>query len=189
VYINPALKPKPAALLHGGGHERGLRSGTLNVPGIVGLGVASKLIQQRLAADDLHIRTMRDLFEKRIVTELECVYVNGNKSHRLPGVSNLLIKYTDSQAVMTKFRSKLAISSGSACSSADPAPSHVLRAMGLSEAEAKGSYRISMGRHTTPGETEAAANLLIEAVREYRAQSPLWEMHLKGIEAEHPDLK
>ncbi len=182
MYINPDLKPKPTPLILGGGHERGYRSGTLNVPAIAGMGEAAKIAKVEMEGNTERIQKFRDHFEKRVLNALEEVRVNGNIDKRLPSVSNLCVRLTDSQAVMTKFRSKLAISSGSACSSADPAPSHVLLAMGLSEEDAKASYRISFGCPVTEEEVEAAAEIFIEAVKEYRHQSPIWEMHKNGID-------
>jgi len=182
LYINPLLKTKPAALIHGGGHERGYRSGTLNVPGIIGLGTAAHLRQLGKDTNNKAIRNYRDQFESLILSSLEEVSINGNKEHRLSTVSNLRVKYVDSQAVMTRFRSRLAISSGSACSSINPEPSHVLLAMGLTVAEAKGSFRISLGIPTTLEEIEKAAELLIESIQEERSQSPVWQMFKSGID-------
>ena len=189
VYINPHLKFKPTALIHGGGHENGLRSGTLNVPAIVGLGTACQIIHERLLEDEQRISDLRDYFEIKVLAALEETEINGNREHRLPTVSNLCVRYVDSQSVMTKFRTKLAISSGSACSSADPSPSHVLLAMGLTENEAKGSFRFSFGRPTTQKEVDEAATIFIDAVKEYRSQSPAWGMHLKGIDVDSLDLR
>lgn len=182
LYINPSLRLKPAALIHGGGHERGFRSGTLNVPGIVGIGAASILRKENLPADQDRILPYRDLLEKTILSALEEVSINGHVDDRLHTVSNLKVSYVDSQAVMTRFRSDLAISSGSACSSANPEPSHVLLAMGLTPAEAKGSFRISLGVPTTLAEIEIAARIFIEAVEAERAQSPVWQMFKQGID-------
>ncbi len=182
LYINPSMKVKPAALIHGGGHERGYRSGTLNVPGIVGLGAASVLRKENLHADQGRILKYRDLFEKTILSCLEEVSINGHADDRLHTVSNLKVRFVDSQAVMSRFRSDLAISSGSACSSANPEPSHVLLAMGLTPAEAKGSFRISLGVPTTLAEIEIAARIFIEAVEAERAQSPVWQMFKQGID-------
>ena len=175
-------KLKPVPLLHGGGHEHGVRAGTLNTPGIVGLGMACKLISDVLSADMEHMHRLRNEFEKKVITQLEAVKINGDTNHRLSSVSNLKINFTDSQAVMTKLRTKLAISSGSACSSANPAPSHVLLAMGLTATQAKASFRISFGRMSTQQEMESAAELLIHAVQEYRSQSPVWQMFKQGID-------
>ncbi|MBK9104921.1 MAG: cysteine desulfurase [Saprospiraceae bacterium] len=182
VWINPSMRVKPAALIHGGGHERGFRSGTLNVPGIVGFGVASELRLQQMHTDQLRIGKYRDQFEKAILSSLEEVTINGDQQNRLPTVSNLKVGFVDSQSVMTRFRSQLAISSGSACSSANPEPSHVLLAMGLRPVEAKGSFRISLGTPTTAGEVEQAARIMIEAIEAERAQSPVWQMFKQGID-------
>lgn len=182
LFINPSMKVKPAALIHGGGHERGYRSGTLNVPGIVGLGSASALRKESLLTDQDRLLQLRDQFEKSILTDLEEVSANGHVCDRLHTVSNLKVRFVDSQAVMSRFRSDLAISSGSACSSANPEPSHVLLAMGLTPAEAKGSFRISLGVPTTLAEIEIAARIFIEAVEAERAQSPVWQMFKQGMD-------
>jgi cysteine desulfurase len=132
--------------------------------------------------DMKRLKSLRDKFENKFLSTLEHVGVNGSIDQRLYTVSNLKVAKVDSQAVMTKLRTKLAISSGSACSSADTSPSHVLIAMGLSAEEAKGSFRISLGTPTTPDEIELAANLLSEAITEYRSESPVWQMFKQGIE-------
>ncbi|MBK9981475.1 MAG: cysteine desulfurase [Saprospiraceae bacterium] len=183
IYMNTKEKKlKPEPLIHGGGHEMGFRSGTLNVPGIVGLGMASHLRQSNMDGDMERIKSLIDKFENKLLSTLEHVSVNGSLDHRLYTVSNLKVAKVDSQAVMTKLRTKLAISSGSACSSADPSPSHVLLAMGLSAEEAKGSFRISLGVPTTSAEMELGTKLLSEAILEYRSESPVWQMFKQGIE-------
>ena len=183
VYLaNNEKKLRPEPLLHGGGHEKGMRSGTVNVPGAVGLGAAAQFAGMKFDLFATSIKTMRDEFEQQILTSLEDVTINGSIDQRLPTVSNLRILHVDSQAVMTKLRTNLSISSGSACSSADPAPSHVLLAMGLTHAEAKSSFRISLGLPSNQEEMTMAAKWLIEAVREYREQSPVWQMYKQGID-------
>lgn len=182
VYIQPDLKPKPTPLIHGGGHEKGFRSGTLNVPAIVGMGEAASIGAHEMEADKNRIKSLRDLFERYVMDEIEEVKINGHTENRLHTVSNLCVRLTDSQGVMTKFRHKLAISSGSACSSANPEPSHVLLAMGLGEDNAKASYRFSFGRMSTEEEVKEAARIFCEAVNEYREHSPLWEMHKNGVD-------
>jgi len=181
LYINPSMKVKPAALIHGGGHERGYRSGTLNVTGIIGLGAASALRRENLSADQVRIHQYRDHFEKTILASIEEVSVNGSLENRLSTVSNLKVRFVDSQAVISRFRSDLAISSGSACSSANPEPSHVLIAMGLTPADAKGSFRVSLGVPTTMAEIESAAKIFVKAIEAERAQSPVWQMFKQGI--------
>lgn len=182
LYINPSMKVKPAALIHGGGHERGYRSGTLNVPGIVGLGAASALSKENQITDQHRLRQYRDQFEKTILSTIEEVSVNGHVNDRLSTVSNLMVRFVDSQAVMSRFRSELAISSGSACSSANPEPSHVLLAMGLTPTEAKGSFRISLGVPTTLTDMESATRIFVEAITAERTQSPVWQMFKQGID-------
>ena len=183
VWVDPAwLRYKPDPLLHGGGHERGLRSGTLNVPGIVGLGAAAALRAARMEDDARRICALRDRLESRILAGCPETAVNGGDVARLPTVTNLMVRFTESQAVMSRFRHRLAISSGSACSSANPEPSHVLRAMGLSPAEAKASYRFSLGAMTTEAEVDAAADLFIAAVTAHRAESPVWQMFRRGMD-------
>jgi cysteine desulfurase len=182
LYINPAMKTKPVALIHGGGHERGYRSGTLNVPGIVGLGAACAIRQENLLVDHDRLCQLRDEFEKTMLTAVEEVAVNGHSINRLPTVSNLKVRFVDSQAVMSRFRTDLAISSGSACSSANPEPSQVLLAMGLTPTEAKGSFRISLGVPTTKDEIEMATRIFMEAIAVERAQSPVWQMFKQGID-------
>lgn len=174
-------KIKPDALIHGGGHEMGYRSGTLNVPGIVGLGAASELHNAISFTELSRMEILRNRFESIVISSVEEVEINGSSEHRLPTVSNLKVLHVDSQAVMTKLRTKIAISSGSACSSADPSPSHVLLSMGLSVAEAKASFRISLGWPTTEEEIEMAAGWLGEAINDYRIQSPVWQMFKQGI--------
>ncbi len=182
LYINQSLKPKPDALIHGGGHEEGFRAGTLNVPGIVGLGEAAAICKESIDSSSGAIRAFRDHFEGTILKALEKVSINGHPKERLPSVSNIAVMGVDSQAVMSRFRTKLAISSGSACSSAHPAPSHVLLAMGLTAAEAKSSFRISFGTPTTKDEVDRAAQLFIDAINTERAISPIWQMIQEGID-------
>lgn len=173
-------KLKPQALIHGGGHEMGYRSGTLNVPGIVGLGTAAVLSKSN--DDDPRIQVLRDSLENSILSALESVDINGSMENRLSTVSNLKVSFVDSQAIMTKLRTRLSISSGSACSSADPAPSHVLLAMGLTHEDAKGSFRISLGKPTSMQDVQSASKLLIDAINEYRSESPVWQMFKQGID-------
>ncbi len=183
IYIDTKEKKlKPEPLLHGGGHEMGFRSGTLNVPGIVGLGIAAQLRNSQMDEDYERIKKLRDEFENNILSSLEYVSINGSIDQRLYTVSNLKVSKVDSQAVLTKLRTRLAISSGSACSSADPSPSHVLMAMGLSAVAAKGSFRISLGTPTTSAEMNIAVKLLSDAIMEYREESPVWQMFKQGIE-------
>lgn len=183
VYLHPTIRRyKPEPLLHGGGHEGHLRSGTLNVPGIVGLGATAAHCRANMLAEGPRLASLRDQLEASLLQGCPEARINGDLFDRLPTVTNILLRFTESQAVMSKFRSRLAISSGSACSSADPSPSHVLLAMGLSQAEARASFRFSLGVPTSEAEVDAAAAMFIEAVAAYRADSPVWQMHLQGLE-------
>ena len=183
LYIrSDSRKVKPAPLIHGGGHEKGFRSGTLNVPGIVGLGKAAELRTIEMVSDALRMEKLRDQFEQNMISGLEEVTINGDPQFRLPTVSNLSVRFVDSQSVMNRFRDQLALSSGSACSSANPEPSHVLMAMGLSATEAKGSFRVSLGAPTTMKEMEEAARIMITAIQAERLQNPVWQMFKQGID-------
>jgi cysteine desulfurase len=166
------------AQMDGGGHERGMRSGTLNVPGIVGLGKACELAAQELEKDAEHGRRLRDLFEKRIFDNLDYVYVNGDPEHRLPHATNLSFAYVEGESLIMG----IAVSSGSACTSASLEPSHVLRACGVGDELAHSSIRFSFGRMTTEEETIAAADQVIAAVKRLRELSPLYEMAQEGID-------
>ena len=135
-----------------------------------------------MSADYLKLKAIRDHFESTVLATVPNVLVNGHAEYRLPSVSNLRVMGVDSQAVMSRFRTKLAISSGSACSSADPEPSHVLLAMGLTTSEAKGSFRVSFGVPTTSEEVEQAAVIFREAIEAEREISPLWLMFRQGID-------
>jgi cysteine desulfurase len=181
IYVDPTKKSKPAALIHGGGHEHAMRSGTLNVPGIVGMGFAAQLANGVKHDDKNRIASLRDDIESELINALEGVTINGNAQNRIHTVSNLQIAWVDSQAIMSAFRNKLAIAAGSACSAADPTPSHVLLAMGLTPAQAKGSVRISVGRFTTSDEIARASRLIIQAVNDYRTKSPAWNMYKQGL--------
>ncbi len=183
MYVNrDLLRYKPEPLLHGGGHEHGLRSGTLNVPGIVGLGAAAHHRTKHLAEEQARLQALQDRFEKGILDQIEAVQVNGGAVRRLPSVSNIMVRFVDSQAVMSSFRHQLAISSGSACSSANPEPSHVLRAMGLSDAAAKASFRFSFGAMTMEEQVDRALGILLAAIEKYRSESPVWQMYKQGLD-------
>ncbi len=170
-------KVQVAAQVYGGGHEGGRRSGTLNVPGIVGFGQAAALAQSLMQAEAERLRKLRGRLEERLLSEVPAAFRNGHAEHRLPHVSNLAFPYTESDTVMMRFGQELALSSGSACTSASVEPSHVLTAMGLSAAEAHSSLRFSLGRFTQPADIERAADLVQAAVAAARAGSPMWEAY------------
>ncbi|WBO82764.1 IscS subfamily cysteine desulfurase [Hymenobacter yonginensis] len=175
---NPRVKV--TAQMDGGGHERGMRSGTLNVPGIVGLGKACELAKQEMAADTARLSTLRDRLEKELLT-LEESYVNGSVEHRLPHVANISFKYVEGEGLMMGVKD-LAVSSGSACTSASLEPSYVLKALGLSDDLAHSSLRFGLSRFTTDEQIDYAINHVKEAVTKLREMSPLWEMFKEGID-------
>ncbi|MBO2008994.1 IscS subfamily cysteine desulfurase [Hymenobacter negativus] len=175
---NPRVKV--TAQMDGGGHERGMRSGTLNVPGIVGLGKACELARLEMAADTARLSAMRDRLEKELTT-LEESYVNGSVEHRLPHVTNISFKYVEGEGLMMGVKD-LAVSSGSACTSASLEPSYVLKALGLSDDLAHSSLRFGLSRFTTDEQIDYAINHVKEAVTKLREMSPLWEMFKEGVD-------
>ncbi|GAB3226413.1 IscS subfamily cysteine desulfurase [Hymenobacter seoulensis] len=175
---NPRVKV--TAQMDGGGHERGMRSGTLNVPGIVGLGKACELARLEMAADTERLSKMRDRLERELLT-LEESYVNGSREHRLPHVANISFKYVEGEGLMMGVKD-LAVSSGSACTSASLEPSYVLKALGLSDDLAHSSLRFGLSRFTTDEQIDYAINHVKEAVTKLREMSPLWEMFKEGID-------
>ncbi|HEX8348910.1 MAG TPA: IscS subfamily cysteine desulfurase [Hymenobacter sp.] len=175
---NPRVKV--TAQMDGGGHERGMRSGTLNVPGIVGLGKACELSRLEMAADTARLSAMRDRLEASLL-ELEESYVNGSREHRLPHVTNISFKYVEGEGLMMGVKD-LAVSSGSACTSASLEPSYVLKALGLSDDLAHSSLRFGLSRFTTDEQIDYAIGHVKEAVTKLREMSPLWEMFKEGID-------
>ena len=162
---NPRVTMTP--LMHGGGHEKGYRSGTLNVPAIVGFGKAAELAALALTQDIPRIRALRDELQKGILAELDGVRVNGHPEHRIAENLSLSFERLDSQSLIMSLR-ELAVSAGSACTSGNPDPSHVLRAIGLSDELARNTIRISLGRTTSEAEVKYAMSKIIEKVREFR---------------------
>ena len=169
------------AQMDGGGHERGMRSGTLNVPGIVGLGAACEIARVDLDQDTEHSRTLRDYFEGRILAALDHVHLNGDKEHRLPNNSNLSFSYVEGESMIMGIKD-IAVSSGSACTSASLEPSHVLRAMGVGDELAHSSIRFGFGRFTTREQVDFAIEQVVGAVKRLRELSPLYEMVQEGID-------
>jgi cysteine desulfurase len=158
---------KLAPLIHGGGHEGGMRSGTLNAPGIVGLGMAMELASGWISEYQMTVRSLRDQLETELL-KLPSVFVNGSVEQRLPHVSNLRFEGINASSLMTSLSRELAVASGSACTSADPGPSHVLQALGLSTDQAKASLRFSLGRGNTREEVERTIELVRGSVEELR---------------------
>ncbi|SMB98196.1 cysteine desulfurase IscS [Hymenobacter roseosalivarius DSM 11622] len=175
---NPRVKV--TAQMDGGGHERGMRSGTLNVPGIVGLGKACELARLEMATDTERLSKMRDRLESSLL-ELEESYVNGSREHRLPHVTNISFTYVEGEGLMMGVKD-LAVSSGSACTSASLEPSYVLKALGLSDDLAHSSLRFGLSRFTTDEQINYAINHVKEAVTKLREMSPLWEMFKEGVD-------
>ncbi|TCD01082.1 IscS subfamily cysteine desulfurase [Pedobacter psychroterrae] len=175
---NPRVKV--TAQMDGGGHERGMRSGTLNVPGIVGLGKACELCRLEMDSEAQRLSGLRDKLESAL-TQLEESYVNGNVQHRLPHVANISFKYVEGEGLMMAMKD-LAVSSGSACTSASLEPSYVLKSLGLSDDLAHSSIRFGLGRFTTEEEIDYAIENTKKAVNHLRDLSPLWEMFKEGID-------
>ncbi len=175
---NPRVKV--TAQMDGGGHERGMRSGTLNVPGIVGLGKACELARLEMHQDAVRLSALRDKLENAL-TQLEESYVNGNREHRLPHTANISFKYVEGEGLMMAMKD-LAVSSGSACTSASLEPSYVLKSLGLSDDLAHSSIRFGLGRFTTEEEVDRAIEVTRNAVTHLRELSPLWEMFKEGID-------
>ncbi|MBI1353501.1 MAG: aminotransferase class V-fold PLP-dependent enzyme [Acidobacteria bacterium] len=170
LYVRAGLREKMEAQMHGGGHERGLRSGTLNVPGVVGLGAACEIAAAESDAEAERLSALRDRLLERLTAELDGVHVNGLLAPRLPNNLNVSFEGVDGETLLGKLDG-VAVSSGSACTTADPQPSHVLRALGLSDKLAQASLRFGLGRSTTAEEIEQAADQVIAAVRRLRALS------------------
>lgn len=175
---NPRVKV--TAQMDGGGHERGMRSGTLNVPGIVGFGMACEICQKDMVADTEKITKLRDRLEKELLV-LEEAYVNGSVEHRLPHITNMSFKYVEGEGLIMGVKN-IAVSSGSACTSASLEPSYVLKALGLDDELAHSSLRFGLSRFTTDEEIDYAINHVKEAVLKLREMSPLWEMFKEGID-------
>jgi cysteine desulfurase len=168
-------------LLDGGGHERGMRSGTLNVPGIVGFGKACELAQQEMVSEAGQLLALRDRLLAGIQAGLSHVYVNGSLEHRLPGSLNVSFAFVEGEALMMALKD-VAVSSGSACTSASLEPSYVLRACGVGEELAHTSIRFGLGRFNTADEVDHVVKLVVDKVTKLRELSPLWEMHQEGID-------
>ena len=176
---NPRVKI--TGQMDGGGHERGMRSGTLNVPGIVGFGKACELCRLEMNSEAKRISVLRDQLESAFMA-MEESYINGNVKHRLPHVSNVSFKYVEGEGLMMAMKD-IAVSSGSACTSASLEPSYVLKSLGLSDDLAHSSIRFGLGRFTTAAEIDYAIESTKKAVAQLRALSPLWEMFKEGADA------
>jgi cysteine desulfurase len=169
-----------SAIIDGGGHERGMRSGTLNVPGIVGLGKACALAMEDLPRESVRLAGLRDRLRDRITSRLDEVYLNGSIEHRLPGNLNISFAYVEGESLLMGIND-IAVSSGSACTSATLEPSYVLKALGTGDDLAHSSIRFGIGRFNTEAEVDYVADRVAETVERLRELSPLYEMAKEGI--------
>ncbi|MCB9305220.1 MAG: IscS subfamily cysteine desulfurase [Lewinellaceae bacterium] len=176
---NPRVKV--TAQIDGGGHERGMRSGTLNVPGIVGFGKAAEIAKNEMFQDAERVSRLRDKLENALV-QLEETKINGNVNSRMPHVTNISFKHVEGEGLMMTFNQHIAVSSGSACTSASLEPSYVLVAMGLGDDLAHSSIRFSLGRFTTEEDVDFAIRSVSEGVNHMRELSPIWEMYKDGVD-------
>jgi len=169
-----------SAIIDGGGHERGMRSGTLNVPSIVGLGKACAIAQEEMPQESCRLAGLRNRLRDRIMGKLDEVYINGSMDHRLPGNLNISFAYVEGESLLMGIND-IAVSSGSACTSATLEPSYVLKALGTGDDLAHSSIRFGIGRFNTEAEVDYVADRVIETVERLRELSPLYEMAKEGI--------
>lgn len=181
LYVRRKPRVRIAPQIDGGGHERGMRSGTLNVASIVGFGKAAELAQQEMAEEAARVLRLREKLRKYILDNLDLCVVNGSLEHRLPGNLNISFSYVEGEALMMAIKD-VAVSSGSACTSASLEPSYVLRALGVEEDMAHSSIRFGMGRFTTEEEIDYVGKLMVEKVKKLREMSPLYEMAKDGVD-------
>jgi len=169
------------AQIDGGGHERGMRSGTLNVPGIVGLGKACEVAGAEMSEEATKLAALRDRLKEKIMGQLDEVYINGSMEHRLPGNLNLSFAYVEGESLLMGIND-VAVSSGSACTSATLEPSYVLKALGAGDDLAHSSIRFGIGRFNTEAEVDYVAKRVVETVQRLRELSPLYEMAKEGVD-------
>jgi cysteine desulfurase len=183
LFVN-RIKPrvKVVAQMDGGGHERGMRSGTMNVPAIVGFGKAAEICMQEMEKDGARLSKLRDRLQTAFLGILEEVTINGNPNSRLPHVTNMSFKHVEGEGLMMTFNQEIGLSSGSACTSASLEPSYVLVAMGLGDDLAHSSLRFSLGRFTTDEDIDYTIQAISQGVNHMRDLSPIWEMYKEGID-------
>jgi cysteine desulfurase len=177
---NPRVRLE--AQLHGGGHERGMRSGTLYVPLIVGLGAAAERAISEMPEESVRTLKLRERLYKNVTSRLPEVYVNGNLEQRLPGNLNLSFAFVEGEALLMGLNDTVALSSGSACTSASLEPSYVLKALGVGDELAHSSLRFGIGRFNTEADVDRVSDKIVDVVTRLREMSPLWEMHQEGID-------
>ena len=170
-----------SAQVDGGGHERGMRSGTLNVPGIVGLGAACEIAREEMASEAARLTRLREKLKTKLESALDYIHVNGSMEHRLPGNLNMSFVYVEGESLLMGIN-EIAVSSGSACTSATLEPSYVLKALGLGDDVAHSSIRFGLGRFNNEAEVDYVADKLIDIVQKLRELSPLYEMVKEGID-------
>jgi len=176
-----APRVQVASQMDGGGHERGMRSGTLNVTGIAGLGEACALCQQEMATEAVRLRGLRDKLMNKLMTELDAVYINGSLDHRLPHNLNISFAYVEGESLLMGIND-VAVSSGSACTSATLEPSYVLKALGAGDDLAHSSIRFGLGRFNTEEEVDYVGDKVVDVVKKLRELSPLYEMAKEGVD-------
>ncbi len=181
LYVRRKPRVRLVAQMDGGGHERGFRSGTLNVPGIVGFGKAAALAAAERDGEAARLLALRERLRQGLLAGLDLLTVNGSLEHRLPGNLNVSFAYVEGEALMMAIKD-VAVSSGSACTSASLEPSYVLRAMGVSDDLAHSSIRFGLGRFTTQEEIDWVTRLVVEKVKKLRDMSPLYEMVKEGVD-------
>ena len=180
LYVSRKPRVRLEAQMHGGGHERGMRSGTLATHQIVGMGAAFAIAQEEMVTDNARIKRLgQRLWDG--VKGMEEVYMNGHATQRVPGNANISFNYVEGESLLMSLR-EIAVSSGSACTSASLEPSYVLRALGMNDELAHSSIRFSIGRFTTEADVDQAIELSLNAVTKLRALSPLWDMYKDGID-------
>ena len=182
LYVRRKPRVRLTPIIDGGGHERGLRSGTLNVPGIVGFGAACEVAQRELEGEGKRLTALRERLLNKLQAALPEVHLNGSHEHRLPGNLNVSFAYVEGESCLMSLNKHVAVSSGSACTSASLEPSYVLRALGLGDDLAHSSIRFGLGRFNTEEEVDYVADLVIKNVERLRALSPLWEMFQEGVD-------
>lgn len=181
LYVRRRPRVRLEALFSGGGQERGMRSGTLPTPLVVGFGVAAKIAQEEMQSEAERIRFLSDKFLKAVMDDVPDVFMNGDRETRWPGCINLSFAYIEGESMIMAIKN-LAVSSGSACTSASLEPSYVLRALGVNEELAHTSIRFGIGRFTTEAEIDEAIRIVSGSIEKLRAMSPLWEMVQEGID-------
>jgi cysteine desulfurase len=181
LFVRRRPRVRLESLFSGGGQERGMRSGTLPTPLVVGLGEAAKIAQVEMADEEARIRRLADKFLKAVMDDVKDVYLNGDREQRIPGCINLSFAYIEGESMIMAIKN-LAVSSGSACTSASLEPSYVLRAIGVGEELAHTSIRFGIGRFTTEEEIDEAIKIVTGSIEKLRAMSPLWEMVQEGVD-------